>query len=126
MIATFTQPRAHASRLVLIALAAVSLALPIAAARPTSASASTDAYCKECYLNEYGSLDIDPRQHNLTLSYAHDLTAPNEWICAGDWSTAHYTCNPNEAYRSYSGQYYFGAEVSHYHGGMYTNAHTDY
>jgi hypothetical protein len=122
----FAKRRIHMSRLAPLVLTTGLLALPVATTHSAPASAATDLYCKECYLNEYGSLDIDPRQHNLTLSYAHDLTALNQWICAGDWSTAHYTCSPNETYRSYSGQYYFGAEVSHYHGGMYTNAHTDY
>jgi hypothetical protein len=95
-------------------------------AHTATAGASTDAYCQECYLYEYGDLDIDTHEHNLTLSYAHDLTAPNQWICAGDWSTEHYTCGVNETYRSYTGQYYYGSELSNYHGAMYTNAHTDY
>jgi len=126
MYTTFARARVTAARALTLVLVAVMLAVPVTMAHSASARASTDAYCHECFLNEYGALDIDTTKHNLTLSYAHNLTAPNEWICAGDWSTEHSTCNPNEVSRSYSGQFYFGAEVSHFHGAMYTNAHTDF
>jgi hypothetical protein len=92
-----------------------------------SALAATDAYCNPCYSPSYGYKWVDGNAHYITLSYAHELTYANEWVCAGDTYTEVYTCGVNEASQGYSAKNNIhGAWINHVHAAVNGNAHVDY
>ncbi|MBA3809703.1 MAG: hypothetical protein H0X28_15130 [Solirubrobacterales bacterium] len=109
---------------VIVTLAVVCVVGLLAA---VSALGATDAYCNPCYSPYYGYGIEAPSAHYIKTSYAHELTAPNQWVCAGDSYTGVYTCGVNEASQGYSAtRNIHGSWINHYHGAVNGNAHVDY
>jgi hypothetical protein len=118
-----TRPRRRRAGVVVALAAACVIGLLVA----VSAIGATEAYCNPCFSPEYGYGISDPNAHFINTSYAHELTAPNQWVCAGDTFTNVFTCAVNEASQGYSAtRNIHGAWINHYHGAVNGNAHVDY
>ncbi len=88
--------------------------------------AATEAWCKSCQISEYGNVTIANNRHPLKLVYGHALSPSNAWLCAGSIEGNEYTCYFGETEMGFSGQNWFAAVISHYHGTLTLNAHDDY
>jgi hypothetical protein len=98
-------------------LLALSFAVPALAATDLYFNNGAIAYTEEVY---------DTRAHNLTLSYAHNLT-DGETMCAGAHGYAGYSCQGSVSTHPYEGTHNIKAGIFSLAGGVVrANGHADY
>jgi hypothetical protein len=108
----------RASKYLLVSLLlALSFAVPAPAATDLYFNDGPIAYTEEVY---------DTRAHNLTLSYAHNLT-DGETMCAGAHGYAGYSCQGSVSTYPYEGTHNIKAGIFSLAGGVVReNGHGDY